>query len=309
MNKELSILDIIIVNWNAGDLLLNCVKSVLNSGLIDESYNIYIVDNNSSDNSLVLVENRSSNVHIVHSKENLGFGKACNKGVKIGNSKYLLFLNPDTMLEKSTIKDAVNFLEKNSDITVLGCKHYDEKGNIKPSCSRFPTFRNSLNDIFGLSKILPKLFKPATLMTDWDHMESKFVDQVMGAFFLIRRTDFEKVKGFDEQFFVYYEDSDLARRIINNGGSVFYNSEISIFHKGMGTTNKIKDKRLFYFLNSQLKYHRKYFKPYQRILLVVLIHLVEFPLRFLQTLVKDGWHGAKEVIIAFKLLHSIKTIR
>jgi|ERR1035437_306715 GT2 family glycosyltransferase len=297
-------IDIVIVNWNAGDLLLNCVKSVLKSDLSNNSYSLYILDNNSTDSSISHLENISNNVHIIRSNENLGFGKACNQGVRNGNSKYILFLNPDTLVEQMTITDSVNFLENNPDITILGCKHYDENGKTRISCSRFPTFRHSLNDIFGLSKILPKLFKPATLMTDWDHMESKFVDQVMGAFFLIRRTDFEKVKGFDEQFFVYYEDSDLARRIINNGGSVFYNSEISIFHKGMGTTKEISGRRLFYSLRSQLKYHRKYFNVYQRILLAVLIHSVEFPLRLLQAFLKEGSSGAREVIRGFILLHS-----
>jgi len=300
------LLEIIIVNWNAGDQLLNCVKSILSSDINHELYDIAIVDNNSSDDSILLVENISQNVRIIKSFENLGFGKACNRGVKAVDSKYLLFLNPDTMVRKSTIKDAIDFLDSNPDITVMGCKHCDEKGHIKPSCSRFPTFRHTLNDVFGLSKLFPIFFTPATLMTDWNHEESRFVDQVMGAFFLVRRVDFEKVGGFDEQFFIYYEDSDLARRITQNCGSVYYNSEISIYHKGLGTTDKIKDLRLFYSITSQLKYHKKYFKSYQCFLLLVFIYIVEFPLRLFQAFLKEGKEGAKEVIHGLVLLHSRK---
>ncbi len=300
----MSLIDIVIVNWNAGDLLLNCVKSVLKSDLSEESFSVFVVDNNSSDSSVTPLENISGNVHIIRSKENLGFGKACNLAAKRGNSKYILFLNPDTMVERITLSATLDFLEKNPHVTVLGCKHNDEIGKIRASCSRFPTFCHTINDIFGLSKILPGIFKPATLMTDWDHSESKFVDQVMGAFFLIRRIDFEKVDGFDEQFFIYYEDSDLARRIINNGGTIFYNAKISIFHKGMGTTEKIKARRLFYSLRSQFKYHKKYFNVVQRIMLAVLIHLIEFPLRLVQALLKEGKTGAREVITGFRMLHS-----
>jgi N-acetylglucosaminyl-diphospho-decaprenol L-rhamnosyltransferase len=299
----MALLNIIIINWNAGDLLFNCINSVLGSDLSSESYSIYVIDNNSTDNSLALIENISPNVHVFESKVNLGFGKACNYGAKMEDSEYLLFLNPDTMIGEHTLKESIDYLNRNPGVTVLGCKHLDENGNIKPSCSRFPTFRNSLNDIFGISKIFPKKFKSAALMTDWDHSESRFVDQVMGAYFLIRRKNFDLLNGFDEQFFIYYEDSDLARRVTENGGSVYYNSQISIFHAGMGTTNKVKDLRLFYSLSSQFKYHKKYFKPYQNIILFSLVHLVELPLRVINAFLKEGWHGAKEVLVGFSMLH------
>lgn len=292
-------IDIIIVNYNSKDRLRKNINSILDSD--HDDFHIIIVDNASTDDSLMKIPN-DNHITVLINDFNVGFGKACNQGAKQSNSKYILFLNPDTIVEKNTIKDAVYFLENNPYVTVLGCKHYDEEGNIRPSCSRFPTFRNSINDIFGLSKVFPKLFTPATLMTDWNHAESRFVDQVMGAFFLIRRINFEKINGFDEQFFVYYEDVDLARQIITKGGSVFYNSEISIFHEGGGTTNKIKDMRLFYSLNSQLKFHKKYFKLSQRIILIVLINVIEFPLRLLQALVKEGWPGVKGVIKGFILL-------
>lgn len=293
-------IDIIIINYNSENRLLNNIHSILDSDYDD--FHLIIVDNASTDDSLVNIPD-DKRIKLLINDSNVGFGKACNQGAKLSNSKYILFLNPDTIVEKSTIKDSVYFLENNPQVTILGCKHFDENGNTRHSCSRFPTFLHSINDIFGLSKVLPKLFKAAALMTDWNHAESRFVDQVMGAFFLIRRIEFEKVNCFDEQFFVYYEDADLARKIIANGGSVFYNSQISIFHEGCGTTNKIKDIRLFYSLKSQLKFHKKYFKLYQRIILIILIHLIEFPLRIMHALIKEGWHGAKGVVKGYILLN------
>ena len=292
-------IDIIIVNYNSENKLLKNIYSILDSDYDD--FHLIIVDNGSTDNSLMNIPN-DKRIKLLTNDSNVGFGKACNQGARNSTSKYILFLNPDTIVEKSTIRDSLDFLENNNQVTILGCRHYDENGNTRPSCSRFPTFFHSINDIIGLSKVLPKCFNSATLMTEWNHSESRFVDQVMGAFFLIRRIDFEKVDCFDEQFFVYYEDADLARKIVESGGSVFYNSEISIFHEGCGTTNKIKDIRLFYSLKSQLKFHKKYFKKYQRIILIVLIHIVEFPLRMMQAIVNEGLSGAKVVVNGFILL-------
>jgi len=269
MNEVPPLLDIVIVNWNAGNLLHNCVKSVLNSDLSQLSYNIYIVDNNSSDNSLSLVENLSSNLTIIYSNENLGFGKACNLGVKNGNSPYLLFLNPDTEIFPETIVQSLNFFNDNNHIGILGVKQVDENGNTRKSCSRFLSLKNYISSIFGFSKYFPNLFKQETIMFDWDHEQSKQVDQVMGAYMLMRRDDFENLGGFDEIFFVYFEDMDLAKRILTLNKISFYNSEISIYHKGCGTTDAIQVKRIIYITISKLRYAEKHWSKLKYYILIL----------------------------------------
>ena len=111
----------------------------------------------------------------------------------------------------------------------------------------------------GLSKIAPKIFHPGVLMTDWDHKESRKVDQVMGAFMFMRNSIFEKLGYFDERFFVYYEELDFSKRLAQLGGTSFYNSDIKAIHIGGGTTNNVKTFRLFLNLSSRLQYAKKHF--------------------------------------------------
>lgn len=273
-NRVLTAVDIIIVNWNAGNLLLNCIKSIQKSinGFV---YTIYIIDNCSTDDSLAQIENMSEKVQIIRLSGNLGFSKACNFGAKKGNSPYLLFLNPDTEVFPDSIIKSLQFLMNNPDIGILGVKHVDENGKTRKSCSRFLTFQNSIFSILGFSKFFPSLFKPATLMSEWDHEVSKKVDQVMGAYMLLRRSDFEQLNGFDERFFVYYEDMDLAKRILNIKKTSFYNSEISIYHKGEGTTDSIPSTRLVYVTKSKLEYAKKHWPKANYTLLIIFTFILE----------------------------------
>jgi len=110
----------------------------------------------------------------------------------------------------------------------------------------------------GLDRVLPKIFK-SHFMTEWDHQASREVDQVMGAFFLVRRSVFEILGGFDERFFVYFEEVDLAVRARARGWRTFYLSEAQAYHKGGGTTHRIKSTSLFYSLRSRMLYAYKHF--------------------------------------------------
>lgn len=292
-------IDIIIVNWNAGVLLSNAVNSIINSNFKD--YFIYVVDNGSTDNSLDLLP-KNNRIEIIANNYNLGFGAACNQAISRGNSKYVLLLNPDTLVFEDTLGKSIDFMEHHGEISVMGCKHLDENRNIRPSCSRFPNFITSLYDIVGLSKIFPNCFKPSTIMKDWDHNTSGYVDQVMGAFMFIRREIFENIGLFDERFFVYYEDMDLSKRIVGANGKIYYNSEISIYHEGCGTSKAVKDIRLFYSLRSKLLYYKKHFNNYEYRILFVLVFSVEFISRQLQAIIHFSLNSIKNIIYAYKKL-------
>lgn len=266
--------DIVIVNWNSGALLNNCVRSIFNVKNKNLIPSIIIVDNASADNSLDSIE-PTDNVHIIRNDRNLGFAPACNQGIVASDSKYILFLNPDTELLENTLIDSITFLENHSEIDVLGIKHINNNGITKKSCSRFPTLKNYFYDIFGLSKVSPNIFNPATIMTDLDHETSRFVDQVMGAFMITRRSSIDAFGKFDEQFFVYYEDLDFAHRVRDGGGKTYYLSDVEVYHHGGGTTSSFKDIRLFYSLRSRLLYCSKYFSKPQYYSILFLTILIE----------------------------------
>jgi len=110
----------------------------------------------------------------------------------------------------------------------------------------------------GLDRLLPKIF-PSHFATDWAHDESRAVDQVMGAFFFVRRAVFDALGGFDERFFVYFEDLDFATRARARGWSSLYLASTQAFHKGQGTTQDATERRLFYFCRSKILFALKFF--------------------------------------------------
>lgn len=250
--------DIVIVNWNSGNYLFECLQSIFTDRNIKLVGSIFVIDNNSSDSSLKKIE-KTSEVVIVKNKENRGFAKACNQGFKLCKSSYILLLNPDAQLLKTTLEECFSFMNSHVDIDILGCQLLNDDGHITHSCARFPTPLGFFYDATGLSKLAPRIFTPAILMTDWSHKESRNVDQVMGAFMFMRHSVFQKIGFFDEQFFVYYEELDFSKRLSETGGISYFKSEIKAIHSGEGTTKNVKAYRLFLSLNSRLLYSKKHF--------------------------------------------------
>lgn len=253
-------IDIVIVNWNSDEYLKVCVASIFvqkNEAIVNK---VIIVDNNSSDESLHKISQHNKIV-LIKNADNNGFAKACNQGYAVSTATYVLFLNPDTQLYENTLSDCLNFMEQHAEIDVVGCQLLDDNGTITHSCARFPTPFTMFNDASGLSKIAPKIFKPATLMNDWDHKESRFVDQLTGAFMFMRSESFKRIGYFDERFFVYFEELDFSLRLAKTGGKSYFNATIKALHSGEGTTNKVKAFRLFLSLRSRLLYAKKHFSP------------------------------------------------
>ncbi len=251
-------IDIIIVNWNSGDYLKKCIDSIFSTNNEDYISTIFIIDNNSTDFSLNKIE-LNKRIKIICNEANVGFSKACNQGFKLSTSPYVLLLNPDAQLLSNTIADCIAFMNQNKEIDILGCQLLNDEGKITHSCSRFPTPLGILSDSLGLSKIAPAVFKPGIIMTDFDHKESRYVNQLMGAFMFMRKSIFEKIGYFDERFFVYYEEVDFSKRLAQKGGKSFFNADITAIHSGEGTTNSVKGFRLFLNLRSRLQYAKKNF--------------------------------------------------
>ncbi len=254
-------IDIVIVNWNAGALLCSCLDSLaehLPGG--PAVGRVVVVDNASDDGSADRLRDDMLPLHVVRSPQNRGFAVACNQGATGSYADYLLFLNPDTRLFADTLVKAVDFLEKpnNSGIGVLGVQLVDEGGIVQRSCARVPTPARLLIQSIGLDRLAFGVFQSCPML-EWDHADTRDVDQVMGAFLIIRRALFESLGGFDERFFVYFDDVDLCARARQAGHRVVHFAGARAYHLGCGTTVQIKDRRLFYSLRSRLLYAGKHF--------------------------------------------------
>lgn len=294
-------IDIVIVNWNAGVQLKECIDSILLHS-IDKVSRIIVVDNGSTDMSADKVEDIMK-VELIRTGKNLGFGAACNIGAKIGDAPYILFLNPDTRVEINSLSIPLAFMEKseNSKVGICGIQLVDEQGVVSRSCAHSPNFLRLISSAVGLDK-LPGLKNTGIAMTTFEHLQSQKVDQVIGAFYFIRRNLFEFIQGFDERFFVYFEEVDVAQRSKTLGWDSWYIAEANAFHAGGGTSQQVKAHRLFYILRSRLLYAFKHFPRWQALLLVAVVLLVEPFTRSAWCLIRGDFVGIKHTFSAFRML-------
>jgi len=184
---------------------------------------------------------------------------------------------------------------------MAGIQLLTPSGTVARSCARFPSPRSLLGNILGLDKIIPSLFPPHFL-TEWPHDTSRRVDQVMGAFLFIRRLAFEQTGRFDERFFLYYEDLDLALRASMRGWSSEYLVDARATHFGGGTTSGIKGRRLFYVCRSRILYGLKHFSASSALCVMGATLLAEPAIRILVALGRLRMLDVKATLEAFGLL-------
>ncbi|MDX2463896.1 MAG: glycosyltransferase family 2 protein [Porticoccus sp.] len=293
-------LDIIIVNWNAGQQLRDCLESIVSVNHNGFTLGrVVVVDNASSDASLEGIDSLNLQLKIIRNEENHGFGAACNQGAVQCDADYLLFLNPDTRLFENSLAVPLAFMEDeaNQGVGICGIQLVDEKGHVARHCANFPSLWRFAAQATGVNK-LPGLRGAAVHMAVWDHLSDRSVDHVIGAFFFMRRGVFDALHGFDERFFVYLEDIDLSLRARQTGWRTVYLAGAQAFHQGGGTSQQVKARRLFYSLRSRLLYGFKHFPRWQAWLLAVITMLVEPISRTLFSLLRGGmqdvrntWHG------------------
>jgi GT2 family glycosyltransferase len=303
MNKKV-LLDIIIVNWNAGKQLHDCLESIVTAKQDNFELNkVVVVDNASSDGSDIDIEANDFNLplKVIRNSENRGFAAACNQGAAGSDADYLLFLNPDTRLFTDSLSKPLAFMEQaeSTNIGICGIKLIDESGNVTSCCSRFPSLKIIFGKVTGLSQILPNIF-PSHLMLPQELFISSEVEQVIGAFFLVRRSVYIENNGFDERFFVYFEEVDFSLRAKQAGYSSYYYSEATAYHKGGGCSEQIKSTRLFYSLRSRLQYGLKHYSLLENVALIILTLIVEFVSRSFLSLKTKSYSQFLEVVDAYK---------
>ncbi|MBZ0203354.1 MAG: glycosyltransferase [Ignavibacteria bacterium] len=233
-------ISVIIVNYNVKELLEQCINSVLTASK-NLDVEIIVVDNNSYDGSVEYIKSKFpllDELKIIDSPDNLGFAKANNLGVKAATGRYLLILNPDTVLQEDTLEKTLRFYESDVKIGALTCKLILPNGKLDLACRRsFPSPSVAIYRILGLSRLFPKsrIFGKYNL-TYLDENQTYEVDAIVGAFMFIKKDIFDNVNGFDEDYFMYGEDLDLCFRINKAGYKIMYYPETSIIHyKGEST--------------------------------------------------------------------------
>jgi GT2 family glycosyltransferase len=242
-------LSIIIVNYNVKEFLQNLLHSI-DKASQNLSSEIIVVDNASDDGSVELMISKFPSVKLIENKTNLGFGKANNQALKIAEGKYFLLINPDAVVREDTFKKMIEFLEEHKDAGLAGCKILNPDGSLQLACRRsFPGPWTSFCKVTGLSNLFPnsKMFARYNL-TYLDENQTYEVDAISGSFMMLKKEVYEKVGGFDEQFFMYGEDLDLCYRIQKADYKVFYVHTTQVIHyKGESTKRSSMDEtKIFY---------------------------------------------------------------
>jgi GT2 family glycosyltransferase len=266
---------------------------------------VIVVDNASADDSLNGLESIGLPLKVIRNTSNKGFAAACNQGAVEATADYLLFLNPDTRLFSDSLSVPLGFMEKpeNTDVGICGIQLLNEAGQVARSCSRFPTVGLFFAQALALNR-LPGLRSWTKDMTDWDHSSSRDVDQVIGAFFLVRSALFEQLTGFDERFFVYFEELDFSFRAHNAGWRSVYLADAQAFHAEGGTSRQVKAHRLFYSLRSRMLYGFKHFSRAKAGLLLVISIVLEPLSRVVLSLARGSLLDVRNTIHAYRMLFS-----
>lgn len=230
-------LSVIIVTYNTADDLRTCIQSV-KKYTKELRYKIIVIDNNSQDHSKTMLESEFPDVTSYFLHNNSGFSIANNYAMERSNSKYILLLNPDTALTENSFLQMYEFLENNSAVGAVGPTFTNHQGNIGLTIHKFPNIKTHFIESLNIKPLI-KRFSSTKEQNILISMEKPFeVDWISGGCFMVRRSIYDNIGGFDEKFFLFGEDVDWCVRIKNSGWKIFCLPKIKIVHVGGVSTHK-----------------------------------------------------------------------
>ena len=255
-----SILSVIIINYNGGRLLKDCIYSIYREATAIP-FDIWVVDNDSQDNSIEIIKQHYPHVNIIENRTNIGFAKANNMVLSTSTTDYFLLLNPDTIICSQAIEKVVSYMDQRTEVGIAGCKVLNEDGSIQLACRRsIPTPKVAFFRLTGMSKLFPnsKLMAKYNL-TYLDAGEPHEVGAVSGAFLMIRGKVIDKIGGLDSDFFMYGEELDWCLRTKKAGWAVMYYPYAQIIHYKGECSKSNSRKATFEFYRSMRLFHKKHF--------------------------------------------------
>lgn len=272
-------LSIVIVNWNTRDLLKDCLSSIYKT-ILKLSYEIWVVDNGSSDGSVEMVEREFPQVKLIKNEENLGFAKANNQAIKESKGNYILVLNSDTIILPNALDRMVEFMNTNKNVGMIGGRILNADGSIQLTCGRaFPTIWS----IFLEKTLSSQLFSgirtiKKCLSSQWPRDRFCEVDVVNGSCMMVRRKTINKIGPLDEQYFLYWEHVEWCKRIKEAGWKIYLLPEAQIVHLGGRSVEYLDDRGIILSYQSLVKYFKRHHKKVPSLLLKYL-SILEMVLR------------------------------
>ncbi len=251
-------LSIIIVNYKTRELLRQCLDSLLSSGCA-LNYEIIVVDNDSKDGSTAMIRNEYKSVILIENHENAGLSKGNNNGAAKASGKFLLFMNPDTVVKPGSLEKMVDYLRSDPEVGILGPMLVYPDGDLQNSCRSFYDIRTIILRRTFLGKIFPDspLLKKH-LMQDSGHDAIQDVDWMLGACLIMPAAVLNKIGGWDERYRLYFEDVDMCYRIHQAGYRVVYfPPAVVVHHHRRDSANGFSRKTLWH-IESAVRFFNKF---------------------------------------------------
>lgn len=263
------------LSYNKQDLLLTTLGS-LEKVLSGSLFEIIVVENGSTENNYEALLNSGYNIRVIRAERNLGFAGGCNLGAKYAKGDCLLFLNSDMLFGEDPLPQIKDFMKTNPSVAIIGYQLLNADGSLQPSYYRFPGLLMRFIQLSGLKKFLLKFIPKVR-----DVKESFFpADFVSGAFLLIRKPVFDKLGGFDENFFMYHEDADLCFRARKLGFKTFVYNGKNIFHLYENHEVSSNEFVLRHLNRGQIIFYRKHFGAI-KLFLLILMSIIFYGIRYI----------------------------
>lgn len=266
-------LSVIIVQYNNVHLTIQAIRSFRSHCGTD--HQIIVVDNDSSDPSARNLESELPGVVILRNSNNEGFSKGNNIGAKHAKGDILLFLNNDTITTSDFVTPVLELFSRNLNVGIAGPRLLNEDGSFQLSCGRLPSFRRELSDkmLYGL---VEKKNRLALRYAEQQTLNNRNVEWITGAALFIRREVFQRLGGFDEKMFMFFEDKDLCLRALRASNDVRFVPEASLIHlRGASSVEETKSSVQRFYRRSQLHYYAKHRPLFERWLLRLYLKLIK----------------------------------
>ena len=264
-------LSVVIVNYQTFELTRNTINSIFEYSY-PFSYEILVVDNASSDDSLSKLQDYfKDKVTFIASKENNGFAAGNNQALRVAKGRYVLLLNSDTIVWENTLENIYNYMEKHTDVGASGCRVLLENGDLDKACKRsFPNVKNSFFRLFHI----PTNSKDDNYNLDGLPDDEIYeIDCLTGAFMFMRAEALNEVGLLDETFFMYGEDIDLCYRIKKAGWKIIYYGESKITHLKGASSKKQKNKLIYEFYRAMYIYYKKHHADESSFLVNIVVYI------------------------------------
>lgn len=274
-------LSILIVTWNNEDVIGKCIDSIV-STLPSSEYKILIADNASFDDTVNIINKGYPAVELIRNDNNIGFGAANNQLILKSNSEYIVFLNPDTIVQKDALSLLINYLKLNPSIGAVGPQLLNKNGTLQLTDMRYPNWKTPYLDIISFRRAFGKGVMPAHLAARFfkstDPVE---VDWIMGACLMTRKEILDEIGSFDEKYFMYCEETELCHRIKRNGWRIIYLSASKVVHLGGEGLALYNSNKIIEIHKSQMSL-LKTLLPYWYFTIAILGYYIKAFIRFCQ---------------------------